>query len=699
MADSGAIRSGRSYVEIFSDDSKLVKGLSDAKKKMDTWGRSMTSLGKGILAAGLALEAPLLGAAAAFAEMGTQMEEAAAKVGATVEVLSQLKYAAEQSGVGFDQLEIAFAKMARTIVDAAKGNKQAEDSLRQIGLTVNNLKGKSPDEQFKMMADGIVKIADPSMRAAEAMRLFGKSGVELLPMLDLGSDGIDKLMERADALGLTMSGGDAAAAKQFGQTIRDLSESAKMVVFQIGAALAPALTSIITPLVSAIRIVRDWISNNRQVVVIAAAIGAGLIVAGGALVAFGAVLGAAGTVIGTVISGLSMLQGAIAFCATPLGMFIRGVTDAIWALYEFTSVGGKMKNYLSGVWAGLVTDATGALDGIKDALTAGDWGAAAEILWLLIKMEFLKGEGAIENIWIQIKGFLLGVWDSLKSGFPDVVYGWGGAIAQFASSAVGAVMRMAAVIKKIWREITASISKVILVQMAQNELEKYKGHALSAAEGRELAGMGYANDPEARKASQDLFGDAYAGTRLSDSDIRSVLAPRLAKDWSGDGQDSEAAYQADLKAADDAARARAKSIDAWATTGLAMTPQDHEAEAKKDQESIAAQIAAANLTNAAEIAALKKKLEGQAAAAHQKAADIKPFEAPKFDRDAAAAGLDGIAKWQAAGTFNGQFAGQILSAGNNPMRDVAKHTEKTAKHAEKIDFTIAHMQLQTSTFD
>jgi hypothetical protein len=45
MANTGAIRAGRAFVELFADDSKLVRGLRRAEKKLKAFGDSVRGFG------------------------------------------------------------------------------------------------------------------------------------------------------------------------------------------------------------------------------------------------------------------------------------------------------------------------------------------------------------------------------------------------------------------------------------------------------------------------------------------------------------------------------------------------------------------------------------------------------------------------------------------------------------------------------
>src|SRR6185437_12408707 len=102
---SQAIRAGAAFVEIFADDSKMMRTLAKSQIALRKWGKAASAAGTKLIAAGTAMLAPLLAATRAYASMGAEMARGAQKTGMAVESLSQLKYAANQSGVEFEKLE------------------------------------------------------------------------------------------------------------------------------------------------------------------------------------------------------------------------------------------------------------------------------------------------------------------------------------------------------------------------------------------------------------------------------------------------------------------------------------------------------------------------------------------------------------------------------------------------------------------
>ncbi|MFN9222201.1 MAG: hypothetical protein ACK6D6_08865, partial [Planctomyces sp.] len=68
---SQAIRAGRAFVELFADDTKLVRGLRAAERRLKAFGESVQSMGKKTMGLGAAIVGPIVGAAAAFNEAGS----------------------------------------------------------------------------------------------------------------------------------------------------------------------------------------------------------------------------------------------------------------------------------------------------------------------------------------------------------------------------------------------------------------------------------------------------------------------------------------------------------------------------------------------------------------------------------------------------------------------------------------------------
>lgn len=269
MPSGRDVKAGGAYVELSLRD-KLGKGLKSALTNLKTFALDAAKVAAGV---GLAAVAAGAAAAKAFADYGSELNDASARTGIAVEALSAYKHAAEQSSSSLEGFEGGLKKMQKTIAEAAGGSDEAAQAMARIGLSVEQLKGLAPDQQFDAVAAAINQIQDPTERAAAAMKIFGKSGTELLPMMqDLAA-----LKKEAADAGIIVSSDDAKKADSFGDALHLVWEQAKMVVFYVGAGIADALMEYKDSIVGAMKAAIDWVKNSRQSIAgVTSAIGGGV---------------------------------------------------------------------------------------------------------------------------------------------------------------------------------------------------------------------------------------------------------------------------------------------------------------------------------------------------------------------------------------------------------------------------------------
>jgi hypothetical protein len=414
MASAQGVRAGAAYVELFTRDARLVKGLNAAAARLKAFGASITALGARIAGLGVTLALPFLGAAKLFADMGSDILDMSQRTGVAVEALSELRYAAEQSGSGAEDLEKGLRTMSRNIIEAARGSASARRDLARLGLTIADLTGLSPDQQFELIADRLSRIQNPANRAAIAMEIFGRSGANLLPLLSTGAQGIQELRREANGLGLTMSTEDAQAAEAFGDALSSLWRSLKQVVFMVGAALAPTLKQIAEWITRVAANSAAWIDENREVITIIAAVVAGIVGVGAALMVLGPIISAVGTAIGLVTfaisaatTAVSLLGAAIGFLLSPIGLVVAAVGGIAAAVLFATDEGNMALESLGQGFDQLLGAAGTAWQGIQDAIAAGDLAGAMEVAWLGIQVVWEAGIAAISTAWRRFKSFFV----------------------------------------------------------------------------------------------------------------------------------------------------------------------------------------------------------------------------------------------------------------------------------------------------
>ena len=442
MANSGSIKAGAAYVELFADTSPLSRGLRAAEISVRKWGQSVSAMGRQMMGIGTAIVGPLLGAAKYFSIYGDNIAKMSKRTGVGVESLSALGFAAEQSGSSLETVEKGIRKMQQSILDANMGLKTTTDVFAMLGVSAASFAGMKPEEQFRLLADRISQIEDPSKRAAIAMKIFGRSGTALLPLFEKGAAGLDELMNEAKQLGLVLSNEDAASAEELNDALNRMWRTIKMSFSNIGAAVAPIITDLSNKIAVIVGKISNWIKENRGLFQTALFVGAGLIAAGGAFVVFGNAMIFAGKTLSIIRGSFSALKTGLAFLMSPIGLVTAAVIALTGVFLYFTGYGGQLLNWLGSCFDTLRQDATNAIGGIAAAFAKGDLGLAARIGWLFVKTE-----------WLRAKEWMLGYWHSIKVTIMEV---WYSLVYLLAAAWFGAVYR----IETAWAETVAFIGQV-----------------------------------------------------------------------------------------------------------------------------------------------------------------------------------------------------------------------------------------------
>jgi len=642
MPDSGSVRAGRAYVEVFTKDS-LTRGLDQIGRKFKAWGQALTASGMKVFAAGAAMAAPLLGAADAFAKMGAEMQIASERTGVSVEMLSKLKYAAEQNGVPFEALETAAARLSKTLLTASEGSQQTVHALQMLGLNVADLAKLSPDQQFIRIAEALSKVQSPTLKSALAMELFGRAGAELLPLMNGGSQGMAALMKRAEDLGLVMSGTDAKAAHEFEQRLSDLWASVKMGVFTIGGSLAPVLRSVTLAITNGVKSVREFIAQHQGLFVAALLVAGGIAGMGAAMVALGVTLSMIGVAMSGIVAAMGAVSAVFAAAVSPVGLVVAAIGAGVYALIRFTSVGSTVGKFLSDVFDSIKDDALQAFGGIRDALAAGNWSLAAKILWTAIELEASKGIAKAKLLWAQFKSAVSRTWNDIGTDILSATY-----------KASEGFLKIWTRTLHAWRSTVQTVAGWI-----QKAFLTTGNSALRAELKRidDLEKSGKINKPLADQARQAAY-KTFAGYDENQNRVRE--------------RENDSQLNDQLKAIQAEYDAKRKSLDSL------KTKEDQTADLKDRQEATRLQ---------AELDAQQKRLHEILNQQTSQARHERDLTAPKFDMDhpfdpsAAAAGLGAAARQTVAGTFN--TAGAFGLGGGNPVTQIVDATKKTATNTEK----------------
>ncbi|HLI33408.1 MAG TPA: phage tail tape measure protein [Terriglobia bacterium] len=182
-----------------------------------------------------------LEAAKSAAEFGEQVANLSEATGIGARQISGLEFAVKQTGLHTDILDRALRQLARNISPLASSGSEGAKAMQALGISVTDASGhmKPLHELLLEVADAFHSHRDSAEKAAAAQALFGRSGAEMIPLLDRGRAGILAMEKAANDLGVTLSDEDARRLREMNEELKLNEARLKGVELSISEFLLP----------------------------------------------------------------------------------------------------------------------------------------------------------------------------------------------------------------------------------------------------------------------------------------------------------------------------------------------------------------------------------------------------------------------------------------------------------------------------
>ncbi len=192
---------------------------------------------------------------------GREVERMSARAGVSVESFQRLAYAADSAGVDADGFASVLSDLGEKAVDAATGNEDLQKTFRALGVNVRTANGnmRKSDALLADVADAFARMENGPAKTAIALQLFSEEGARLIPVLNQGSAGLQKLGDEAARLGLVLDGQALKQSEAFLGGLDQLKATLKGLGYTVGQQLIPVLQPLIERL-------REWAAANRELV-------------------------------------------------------------------------------------------------------------------------------------------------------------------------------------------------------------------------------------------------------------------------------------------------------------------------------------------------------------------------------------------------------------------------------------------------
>jgi hypothetical protein len=169
-----------------------------------------------------------------------ELNDLSQRVGVGIKELAGYKLAAEQSGASLETVAKGIKGLAVYMTEHSKNMKDA------------GIQAKTTDEMMVKLADIFAKMPDGLEKTALSVKLFGKAGSDLIPMLNLGGNGLQEAKDKAEAYGKKMAE-LAPLADQFNDKLAELKISSSA----LGLSFAQDVLAVLGPLA-------DQLANSKN---------------------------------------------------------------------------------------------------------------------------------------------------------------------------------------------------------------------------------------------------------------------------------------------------------------------------------------------------------------------------------------------------------------------------------------------------
>lgn len=234
---------------------KMAGGVNEAVKQLDKIGDAAKKVARDVgvlktLAIGSVVAKGVGMAANAFTSAASTAFNYASSVASSVDAMNDLS---DRIGIGVESLQVfdmaarlagvengaaALQKLTTVIGQAAEsGNTEA---FTKLGLDFEQLQAMSPEEQFRAIQQAISALSTPAERAAAAVSLFGKSGVELLPLMNQNLIEVEERMRR---LGAVVGADQVEAIGSMNDALDMVKATFDGIIGQVVGNLAPVVES------------------------------------------------------------------------------------------------------------------------------------------------------------------------------------------------------------------------------------------------------------------------------------------------------------------------------------------------------------------------------------------------------------------------------------------------------------------------
>lgn len=449
--------------------SKTDKKSKGVAEKMGNGIKTAAKWGAAIVGAGTAAAAAAGGLAVKAASAGDRIDKMSQQVGMSRSSFQEWDFVLSQSGSSIESMRQGMKTLSQRMLESAEGTGKGAANFEKLGISVLDANGNMKDQEvifeesiraFQGMEDGVEK-------AAMAQEMFGRTGQELLPLLNGSRGSLDELQQTYKDLGIEMSDGAIDASVKFTDTMDQLKRSMGFVFNTIGAELIPIFQTL-----------ADWVIANMPLI----------------QQIFGFVFSAIGDGVSFVIDWLRKIIDT-------LGQYYQNNKDTFLGIWQtIQEVFSNVMSFIGEAW-NFITGTSGSkgasLMGLFNTYFSGIWETVKIFLdysWQFIQqilnlvVPWVRGKLAeLQRFWQEngqqitqavknafriiqeiirfvmpvIQGVISGAWQVIQSIFNTAISIIMGLVQVFSGFMTGDFSKMSEGVRRIWSALWSGLKGIV----------------------------------------------------------------------------------------------------------------------------------------------------------------------------------------------------------------------------------------------
>jgi hypothetical protein len=178
-----------------------------------------------------------------IAKVNVELDHLSVESGLSVESLAGLQQIVKEMGGEWDPIATGLIRFNRAQAEAATGSIQYKRAFDELGISLDQLKDKTPEEKLGIVSRAFAGLSDQTKVADAAITLFGRGGIALVPVLKEQGAALEaNIKSTAELTGITEQ--SAQQARRWTADMAHLSAEFRSVLIPIMEHADPVIRSV-----------------------------------------------------------------------------------------------------------------------------------------------------------------------------------------------------------------------------------------------------------------------------------------------------------------------------------------------------------------------------------------------------------------------------------------------------------------------